>query len=381
MAWYELARSGVYQICFRLGNKRFSRSLKTDDEKQAQSAKAAIEENLRLIERGRLEIPSGADVASFLLSNGKVSGSITVNTLTLKDLFEAYFSALPDGSLEESTIYTIGIHRKRLEGHFGRKLVEGIDHAALQGYVKSRPVQAVTIRKELGTLKTVWNFGIASGLLRVPYPATKLKFPKGEEKPPFMQFGEVWKRTKGQPSELWECCYLTKEDLRELVRHVKEVARHRFLHPLFMTAAYTGARRSELARAKVCDVTDVLTVRERKRSRERTTTRRVPLTPALRRVLRAWTKDRDGALFVHNGQPLTRKAMAYHFGETLTGSKWQHLRGWHCFRHSMASILASDGVDQRIIDEILGHQTVEMQRRYRHLSPDKIKESVVAAFC
>jgi hypothetical protein len=36
--------------------------------------------------------------------------------------------------------------------------------------------------------------------------------------------------------------------------------------------------------------------------------------------------------------------MAYHFGETLAGSKWENLKGWHVFRHSMASILASDGV-------------------------------------
>jgi integrase len=381
MAWYEKGASGNFFLFFRLGNRRFARTLKTTSEKEAKSAVGVVEENIRLLERGRLEIPKGADVVSFLLSNGKIAAPISVSTLTLHELFRAYFAAIPEGSLEDSTVYTIGIHRKWLEGHFGKRAVESIDHAALQNYVSSRSVQPVTIRKELATLRTVWNFGVASKLIQAPYPTAKLKFPKGEEKPPFMPFSEVWNRTKGQASELWECCYLTKDDLRELLRHVKKVGRYRFLHPLFMTAAYTGARRSELARANVCDVSDVLTIHERKRSREKTTTRRVPLTPELRRVLRAWIKGRDGSLFVHDGQPLACKAMAYHFGETLSGSKWQHLRGWHCFRHSMASILASDGVDQRIIDEILGHQTVEMQRRYRHLFPDKIKASVVAVFC
>jgi site-specific recombinase XerD len=37
-------------------------------------------------------------------------------------------------------------------------------------------------------------------------------------------------------------------------------------------------------------------------------------------------------------------------------------------RHSVASYLAAAGVDQRIIDDILGHQSQEMQRRYRHLT-------------
>ena len=40
------------------------------------------------------------------------------------------------------------------------------------------------------------------------------------------------------------------------------------------------------------------------------------------------------------------------------------------FRHSFASNLAAASVDQRIIDEWMGHQTEEQMRtRYRHLFP------------
>src|SRR4051812_13918779 len=100
MAWIERAPSGVYQICFRLGEKRFSRSLTTDDEGEAESALGRVEDNLRLIERGRLEVPVGCDIVRFLLSDAKVSGPIKVNTLRLKGLFTEYFSTLPKGSLE-----------------------------------------------------------------------------------------------------------------------------------------------------------------------------------------------------------------------------------------------------------------------------------------
>ena len=42
--------------------------------------------------------------------------------------------------------------------------------------------------------------------------------------------------------------------------------------------------------------------------------------------------------------------------------------GFHTYRHSFASNLAARGVDQRIIDEWMGHQTEAMRKRYRHLS-------------
>src|SRR5690242_5423577 len=95
MAWHEIGESGKYFINFRIGKQRFSRSLKTDDAGEADSAVACVEENLRLLERGRLEIPREADVVSFLLSNGKVSAPIRAERVTLKVLFDKYFAALP----------------------------------------------------------------------------------------------------------------------------------------------------------------------------------------------------------------------------------------------------------------------------------------------
>ena len=61
---------------------------------------------------------------------------------------------------------------------------------------------------------------------------------------------------------------------------------------------------------------------------------------------------------------------------TLKGSKWQVVTGYHLFRHSFISALAAKGVDQRIIDDIVGHTTDEQRKRYRHLTPD-LKQSVI----
>jgi integrase len=60
----------------------------------------------------------------------------------------------------------------------------------------------------------------------------------------------------------------------------------------------------------------------------------------------------------------------------LAGSKWQVLRGWHVLRHSFVSNAAAAGIDQRLIDSWVGHQTEEMRRRYRHLIPSVEQEAI-----
>jgi len=53
----------------------------------------------------------------------------------------------------------------------------------------------------------------------------------------------------------------------------------------------------------------------------------------------------------------------------LTSKKNRFKVGFHTYRHSFASNLAARGVDQRIIDEWIRHQTEAMRKRYRHLFP------------
>ena len=56
------------------------------------------------------------------------------------------------------------------------------------------------------------------------------------------------------------------------------------------------------------------------------------------------------------------------------------IHGLHALRHSFISALASSGVDQRIIDEVVGHQSEEQRRRYRHLYPATIKDALRGVF-
>ena len=77
---------------------------------------------------------------------------------------------------------------------------------------------------------------------------------------------------------------------------------------------------------------------------------------------------------------LTRNEMRDHFGRVLAGSKWEMMRGYHTLRHSFCSILAARGIDQRFIDEWMGHQTEQQRRRYRHLAPNAQRDAMAGAF-
>jgi len=100
---------------------------------------------------------------------------------------------------------------------------------------------------------------------------------------------------------------------------------------MFVFAAYTGARRSEIVRALPSDIdlqNGFITLRERKRDKAQTTTRRVPIAPALRESLAQWMKDRANGktLFCKaDGKAITPREAHSFFQRALRKSKWSVL--------------------------------------------------------
>ena len=100
MAWLENDRSGNVHVCFRFGGQKFRRSLRTKSRREAETRKQRLEENVRLVECGRLDVPTDVDFATFLLSGGKLGKRIRIPPpLTLQQLFNAFFDNPdpPDG--------------------------------------------------------------------------------------------------------------------------------------------------------------------------------------------------------------------------------------------------------------------------------------------
>jgi integrase len=406
-------KSGYYYIRFRHGEMSFKRSLKTRDRREANAIRGRVTETILLVERGRLEIPSNADPGIFLLSDGKRNGKPEKPKVrTLRDLFRVYNDELPEGAKEKTTLIGERRHPRFFKKHLGATTVaQSLTVADVQAYVEKRShykwggdrISPETISKELATLRLMWNWAVDRGYLKGGSPTKGVRLPKRSEKPPFMtRDGILQKIERGglsekQVAELWHSLFLTREETSELLKYVRESARHPFIYPMFVFVAHTGARRSEILRSRVDDFnlsTSVVAIREKKKDhKRRITLRHVDMTPLLSKTMKEWFASHPGGQFTiwddPNNVPEGRQddEMGYcpyrahhHFKTTLAGSKWEKVRGFHVFRHSFASNLAAVSVDQRIIDEWLGHQTDEMRRRYRHLFPKQRRSAIESVF-
>jgi integrase len=280
--------------------------------------------------------------------------------------------------------------------------VRNLSQESLQNYISARQkertnrgttVSPTTIRKEMATLSAVWSWAPDSYKLNAFPNKKRLRYAKTTEKPPFQTWTEIETQiargglSEEQEAELWDCLFLSLDEMSELSRHVHETAIQPFIYPMVVTAAHTGARRSELVRSRVADFQDeTLIIREAKRVKGKRSTRRVPVSTPLSKVLHKWLQNHPGGQFMFcqdkaNGPtPLTRNQAHDHFKRTLSGSKWGILRGWHVLRHSFVSNCALKGLDQRIIDSFVGHNTDEMRRRYTHLFPSATRHAIKSVF-
>jgi integrase len=409
----------------------------------AESRAEAVDVILAKLERGQYALPDGVDIVDFVVVNGDVRKlQKTAETpprpqpASLEAIRDQY-AATHAGALEENTLATIRMHLGHFVRSFGSHFVlQGLTTAKLQEHIDRRKamrgtggkkLSPVTLKKEVATLRAVWNWATHMGLVVGVFPNRGLVYPKADEKPPFMTWPEVERRIAagGNADELWDCLYLTLAEIDELLAYVKEHAAHRWIYALVVFAAHTGARRSEILRVKTSDVDfdgRTVTLQEKKRTKGKRTSRRVPMSSFLVEVLKQWLAVHPGghALFCQQEEvfrskkrskttghqnekvrpsswygrmatvkprserpglvPLTRREVSDHFERTLAGGKWQVLRGLHVLRHSFISNLASRGVDQRLIDEWAGHTTEEMRRRYRHLLPSTQQEVLDSVF-
>jgi integrase len=404
MAWLE-KRADRYRINYRFGGRKQQVSLRTEDTKEADACLHRFEENLRLVERGRLEVPAGADLGVFLLSDGKLNHRpVADKPLTLKEFFDHYLEKHPEGAKEASTRYTEDIHIEHLTRLLGpATAVRAITSDAQQVYVDTRSretskfrrtISHTTIRKEIGTLASIWNkWGVPQNLVAGAAPTKGLVYHKGKSKPPFQTWSQIERQiargglTPAQQKALWDCLFLTLPEIDDILAFVKGRTAHPFVFPMFVFAAHTGARRSEMLRSRIDDfdfAAGVVTIREKKKDRSKELTfRTVPLSPFLRRTMSEWFAEHPGGQLTICQQPdlpLTLQRAGQNFRRVLKDSRWTKLPGWHAFRHSFASNCAAKGLDQRIIDAWMGHQTEEMRRRYRHLFPDCQREAICQVF-
>ena len=413
MASVQQDPSGNYHVCFRFGGRRYKRSLKTNLQRKADAAASRIEENIRLVEEGRIELPDDVDIPVYLLSDGKLAEKPKQSkTIKLGDLFDNYLSAIPSDSLESTSLATMRIHVRHVQRILGvSRTLRSLKKIDLQAYVTQRSrepgrkgeISAATIRKEVATFGALWTWAKTDGYVDFDFPRTGLVFPKATQRPPFQTWDQIERQIHDQglsekdAGELWDCLYLDSSQVRELLDFVSTNSSHDCLYPMCAVAAYTGARRSEICRALVSDVdltNATITIRERKRSKSFRTTRTIPMCDSLATALKEWLsiKPQCRFLFPDDHRSFSRRRVdakkeaikpfeASNFlNGVLADSPWKTVRGYHTLRHSFISACASKGIDQRFIDQWVGHQTDEQRRRYRHLVPSTQQVAIESVF-
>ena len=432
-------RNGSYKLTFFYRGKRRYLTLGKISDQEAEAKSSQVDYLLLRNKQKLVRVPAGIEIEDFILNDGKVvepHEAVAVK-LNLGQLVQRYLETHGNGAFEANSLKTAKVQL----GHFQRTLGEGfpvqsLSLADLQKHVETRAkkkyrgglLSPATIKKEMAAFRAVWNWAFRMGMVKGPFPNHGLVYPKTEEKPPFITRAEIERRVAGLDArharEIWNCLFLTLPEVAEFLAFVRDTAIHAWIHPMVAFVAHTGARRSEAIRALVEDVdfeAGTVMIREKKRVKGKRTTRRVPLSPFLAGVLRDYLKDHPGGqtLFAveeeiersskrsrttgwQHGEnratslkgrlstvkvrdrpgmiPLTRDEAHDHLERTLKGSKWAVMKGWHVLRHSFASNCAAKGVDQRLIDSWMGHQTLEMRKRYQHVIPSKEGDAIRSVF-
>jgi len=158
--------------------------------------------------------------------------------------------------------------------------------------------------------------------------------------------------------------------------------------PVLLVALKTGLRQGELIGLQWSDVDlqrGKLHVRRTiwrgvtgspKGGRERT----VDLPASVVDALKGHRHLRGPYVFCQeDGQPLTDGLLKLPLQRAVQAagiSREQGRIGWHDLRHTYGSHLAMRGVPLKVIQELMGHATIEMTMRYAHLAPEA-RESAV----
>lgn len=401
------SRDGVWWLAVRVGGRQFQRSLKTRDEREARRLKGVVERAALDLARGRLALPAGVDVVDYLLSDGRLASPVVAPAApagppTLGQLWDAY-EAAQLGQREPNTLRTHRLHRRNVAVLGEATAAAALTAEQLQAYIarRVRPVAAggdgvlgVTARKELTTLKMVLT-GSARQTGRRPADVKELfaglVYPKRTGDPDhFLTWAEIEARAGGPDDPLWGRLFLTSAEVAQLLDWADAAPNFQavpYLPPLLTAAAHTGARLAELTRSRVEDwdlAAGAVVLREKKRSRAGDTFRRVPVSPRLSRAMRAWLGGGHPGGGLAFGRHRDRRLSSNRACDTLRlflrGSRWAVLPGYHCLRHSFASNLAIAGVDGRVIDELMGHQTLAMRKRYQHFTPAQTADAVRRLF-
>jgi integrase len=399
-------KAGVYLVRFRYLGREYKKSLKTRDPRAAQAALHLVEVALHRLLTGQARVPPGVDPGDFVVSGGTLEAPPAppprkVVLPSLEDLATQYETS-QQHLLAPSYLYSQAMHLRHLKTFLGDRAKVPIDQIGFQdldAYLQERLAQRHpgTAERERVSLRQFFQWVVRQGHLPASPAAALAPIKAGFDRPPFRTIAEIdallarGGLTEAEQLDLWECLYLSPAEIAGLLATVRANAKVDYGYLLHALPAYTGMRRGEVLRLRWLDVDldqECVHARSRKQSRsKKETVRRIDLHPELKKELAAWRQQRPKGQFViceaKTLEPLSNDRANRVFWQPMRHTPWclDNSKDWfkvgfHTYRHSFASNLAALGVDQRVIDEFMGHQTEAMRKRYRHLFPSSRRAAI-----
>jgi integrase len=172
--------------------------------------------------------------------------------------------------------------------------------------------------------------------------------------------------------------FLEDAERERLLKACKESS-NPWLYPCVILALSTGMRQGELMGLRWQDVNlkDSYIILHETKNGER---RRVPLAGHGLELLREHAKIRrldTDLLFPGKLHPSKPMDLRTPFETALKHAEISDFR-WHDLRHCTASYLAMNGASLAEIAEVLGHKTLQMVKRYSHLSDGHVSNVVAS---
>jgi integrase/recombinase XerC len=248
--------------------------------------------------------------------------------------------------------------------------IQRLDHIVIQaflGYLYSQHKQKSTIARKVATLKSFFQFLQKKGHLN-SNPVRGIKAPKIPQYLPAIPHVEEM------------------EGIFQQVEGV-DILSIRDLAILEMLYA-TGIRVDELVNLTLADL-DLRTRHIRIRGKGKKERMVILGEPALKALQRYLSRRKellpeepssssaahsDSIFLNYQGGPLTNRSVRRTVKKYVDKAGLDHRISPHSFRHAFASHLLNAGADLRIIQELLGHESLSTTQRYTHVSIDNLLE-------
>lgn len=292
------------------------------------------------------------------------------SNVTFEHLFEIYIAHAKQNKKswpDDEGRYLFNI--KDFIGNRPAKDVTTFDLEKMKSALKKKGKSPKTIHHALSLVRTVFNKCLLWGEYVGENPAIKVSYPKiaDNDRVRFLSFDEV------------------KTLLDELSKLPKIEA-----HDLVLMAAFTGARYLEIASLKWADVdleSGYINFLNTKNGRNRTVF--VPANVQNMLTGRKPANCSPSDLVFPTNQGTIRGEVPNSFPEIANRlfnegvSDRRQRVCFHTLRHSYISWLIMSGADLRTVQQISGHETMAMLKRYSHLTGahlQKAADRVAAAF-